>query len=513
MKHKGEKNIIVATTKFLIFLLLLLIQYFLIKYIYNQATILYIYSNWIFEAIKITSALYIVNKQDNPAYKISWLLLIMFFPIIGLILYFITGNIKLPKFIQNKVTKIIRRTHKLLTFNQTIEDEIKELDKRVYNSFTYLKNTCALPVYRNTSAKYFATGESYFESMLEDLKKAKKYILIEYFIISEGIIFNQIYKILEEKANQNVQVYILYDGIGSMINLPKQLRKKHKTNNIHIKAFNEISPIITTYINDRDHRKMTIIDGKIGYTGGINIGDEYANIEKKYGHWKDTGIKVEGNPVFTYVVMFLRLWELTTKEKLDYTFFETPTKELKKEDGFVMPYGDGPHNKFNPAENIYIDTLNKAKDYVYITSPYLVIDNEMLTALCNTALSGVDVRIMIPGIPDKKIVYIASKSYYPELLKAGVKIYEYTPGFLHSKTFISDDEISIVGSINLDYRSLYLHYELATYFYKSKINKQIKKDFEEMIKVSNEITNKNYKKPNLIIRVFEAVLRALSPMM
>lgn len=512
MKNNGEKNILVTLFKIVMFVGLVVLQLLFFNYIYSYAKDVYIYANSLFELFRVVAVLYIIYKHDNPAFKISWLIFIMITPVIGLILYFSFGNAKLPKKIKLKGDKISINSFDLLTDDKTVLDEIKKEDKRIYNCVNYIGNVSNYPVYKNSSVEYLSVGEEYFKNMISDMKKAKKYIFMEYFIIADGKILSEIMDVLKERSSCGVEVFIMCDGIGSMFTLPKGFKKMCVENNIKFRIFNKVTAKLTAYLNNRDHRKITVIDGVVAYTGGINIGDEYANVVSKYGHWKDSGIKIEGEAVWSYAVMFLRMWNLYEKNEVEYLNYKVETTS-SKEDGYVMPFCDGPYDLMNTGEDVYLNVINTAKDYVYITSPYLIIGNELLTALCNAAKSGVDVRIMVPGVPDKKIVYTATRSFYDELLKAGVKIYEYTPGFIHSKTYVCDDDVSIVGSINMDFRSLYLLYEVGTYFYKSSISKVMRDDFIKMVGVSKEVKYNYWKKRHLFTRVSEAILRALSPLL
>ena len=512
MKNSKETNRFITVLKIGIFILLVISQVYILTYIYSSAKDLYIYYNSLFMLIKFIAVLFIICKHYNPVFKISWLIFIMFMPVIGVLVYLLFTNSKMPRYIIKRLEEVTKKTKKLLSRNKEVEQEIKQIDSRIYNSINYITNTSQYPVYANSKVEYLPLGEIYFSKMIEDMKQAKKYIFLEYFIVAEGVIFDRIYEVLKERVQNGVKVYFMYDGIGSMFKVPKHIKKKFNEAGIKYKIFNRVTAIVTAYLNNRDHRKLTVIDGTIAYSGGINIGDEYANIKQRIGHWKDNGIRVEGPCVKSYIVMFIRMWNIYKKDKISYNL-DIPTYECQKTDGYIIPFGDGPYNLNNPGESIYIDTINKAKDYIYITSPYLIIDNELLLSLCKAAKSGVDVRIMLPGIPDKKLVYISSRSFYGELLKSGVKIYEYTPGFLHAKMFISDDDISIIGTINLDFRSLYLHYELATYLYKTSVTKPMKKDFLSLVKESREIKLEQVKKQSLITRFIAAILRAFSPLL
>ncbi|MEG1009926.1 MAG: cardiolipin synthase, partial [Clostridia bacterium] len=362
------------------------------------------------------------------------------------------------------------------------------------------------------SIKYFDLGEKYFDNMLNDIKNAKKYIFLEYFIISKGKLWDELFCILKEKVKEGIEVYIITDEIGSIVRYPKNFKNDMKKYGIHLNIFNPITPVITSYINYRDHRKITVIDGEIAYSGGVNIGDEYINKEIIHGHWKDTGIRITGSAINNYVIMFISSWNLYNKIQLSINKYINHNNNISST-GYIIPYCDGPNDKEKPAETIYMNVINTAKDYVYITTPYLILDNEMITSLKNAAMSGVDVRIITPHIGDKWFVHAVTRSFYSELLEAGVKIYEYKPGFIHSKTFVSDDEVSIIGTINLDFRSLYLHYECASYTYKTGVESDVKNDFILTQNKSIEININESKYNSFINKIIYSILRLFAPIM
>ena len=366
------------------------------------------------------------------------------------------------------------------------------------------------PIYKNTSVKYFGLGEEMIDALKEELKKAEHFIFMEYFIISRGRVWDEILEILKQKASEGVDVRVLYDGMVTQLN-----EKVLHANNIKCKAFNRFTPFVSSVQNNRDHRKIAVIDGHTAFNGGINLADEYANIISRFGHWKDTAVMLRGDAVWSFTVMFLQMWEIIAADE-DYRELYGPEKYGVSEiesDGFVMPYGDAPTDGENIGELVYLDIINKARDYVYITTPYLILDNEMITALGFAAKSGVDVRIIVPGIPDKWYCYCIAQSYYKDLLDVGVKVYEYAPGFVHAKNFVSDDNKAVVGTINLDYRSLFLHFECATFMYGSSAVGEIKEDFFKTLESCREIDYEYIKNIPFLKKVVNGILRTLGPLL
>ena len=348
--------------------------------------------------------------------------------------------------------------------------------------------------------------------MLEELHKAKKFIFLEYFIIEPGIMWDAILEILEEKAQQGVEVRVMYDDIGSVSTLPKNYPHILEKKGIKCIPFNRLNAFACIILNNRDHRKILVIDGKIAFSGGINIADEYINAKVKFGHWKDNGIRVTGDTVWNYTVMFLTMWNSLRNEDQDFTQFKHHFKKHNEYHGFVSAYGETPLDKENTGQDIYLNIINRANDYVYIFTPYLIIDTDMINALTLAARRGVDIRIVIPGIPDKRIIYTVSESYVEPLVKGNVKVYKYTPGFVHSKVFVSDDHVATVGTINMDYRSLYLHFECGCYIEDNEVIKEIKNDLLDTINKSHLIT-KEEAKPKFFKGLFQAILRLIAPLL
>lgn len=461
----------------------------------------------------------IINKDTNPAYKIAWIIPVLIFPLFGSVVYLFFAKNKFVSNIRMSMSTTTSSFHFLMS---TRENTLEELsDSEAYRQSRYLERYASCPVYKDTKAVYYPSGEEFFEDFLIDLKNAKDFIFLEFFIIQGGYMWNKILKILEDKVKENVDVRIIYDDFGCIAKLPRHYDRELKAKGIKCEIFNPIKFAAMPKHNNRDHRKIAIIDGKIGYTGGLNLADEYINKVQKFGYWKDSAIKLHGKAVWNLSIMFISMWNSICD---DYINFEQHLYDFdsRKEDfpelfteknGYIQPFSDNPLDIETVGENTYLNIISKAKNYVYITTPYLIITNEMCTALCNAAKSGVDVRIITPKIPDKKMVFYVTRSYYELLLSSGVKIFEFTPGFIHAKNFVSDDKYAIVGTINLDFRSLYLHFENAVWLYNSPVVGDIKEDFLNTQKVSENKTLKEMKKTPLAKRLLWSVLRVFAPMM
>lgn len=522
---KGEKNILLTFFKIIAVVVIFILQLLFMAFMYTTTKGIYLYARYAFEIIKIITVCYILYKHDSAAYKISWILFILVFPVVGIVAYILWGNSKLRKKEELKLRKIRVDTENTLESKEEVKEKLKNEDIYKYMQANYINKISGYPVYFNQGIEYFDIGENFFRSLNEDLKKAKNYIFLEFFIISQGRLWDETFEILKEKAKEGVEIKIIIDSFGSLLKKPKNLKEELKKNGIELYKFNPFSPVINGYINYRDHRKIVVIDGTIAYTGGVNLADEYANLIERFGYWKDGGIKVEGEATKSFLMMFLRNVEEITLKKVDYEkYINICEQNLNKEKldnkennknsvGFVAPFADGPDNRKNPIENIYIQTLNYAKKYVYMTTPYFIVSENILNAILNSARSGVDVRLIVPYIPDKKIVNVATKSYYEVLLEAGVKVYEYKPGFIHSKTFVSDDEVSIVGTANIDFRSMNLNFECTTWTYKTGVEKNVRKDFENMLKECKEINLDDWKKRSVFRKMAEGIISAFSPMM
>lgn len=476
----------------------------------------YDYSKYIsigFTVLQVICVLYIIWRDNNPAYQIGWIVLVCLLPVFGTTFYLLFGN-KRPA----------RSLKKKLDAQESLhQDElVREIDygiiheERLRRTASYVTDM-HYPAWQKTSTKYYPVADLMFEDMIEDLKKAEHFIFMEYFIISKGSLWEEIFAILKEKAEKGLDVRVIYDDIGSMKELPKHFEKNLKDNGIRVLSFNKMRPFLSLVYNNRDHRKITVIDGYIGYNGGANLADEYANRIVRFGHWKDGGIRLYGDACWNYTVMFLNMWNAFQKEAAkdpEYGIYRPGVwhKEDFPSDGLVQPYSDTPLDEEDLGENVYLEIINQAQDYVFIYTPYLILDEDVQTALKLAAKRHVDVRLVTPGIPDKKIVYSISRSYYEPLMRAGVKIYEYTPGFIHAKNFVSDDRVAVIGTINIDYRSLFLHFECGTLLYETDSIADIRNDCIETFRRSRLVTEEDYRK-HFIGSLFGAVLRILSPLL
>ncbi len=462
--------------------------------------------------ISLLAVIFIMNNRMNPAYKLTWVIPIMALPILGGYLYLLFGLNYHRNETEKRIEHITNHSRRVLGKNDDVINSIEVKSFHAANQSRYIQNSGGYPPYAQAETLYFEDGEQQFSKILEHLETAQEFIFMEYFIISEGIMWQKILDILKEKAAQGVDVRLIYDDAGCLFTLPKNYDKTLKEFGIKVCVFNPLRPLFSPFYNNRDHRKMTVVDGRVAFTGGINIADEYINKYEKYGHWKDSGIMIKGDVVNNMTVMFLQLWQYLTKESENVESFLRKYQDCKH-DGYVQPFSDSPLDHETVGENVYLNLINKAKRYVYITTPYLVLDNETVVAMTTAAKSGVDIRIITPHIPDKKIVHDVTRSFYEVLIESGVRIYEYTPGFIHSKNFVSDDRYGVVGTINMDYRSLYLHFECGVWIYQNSIVSDIKSDFMETLKVCNEVsyeeakTDKKYRSlKNAFFRLFAPFL-------
>lgn len=478
------------------------------------------YSRYISIGLNILSiliVLWIVNQKINPSYKLGWTLLIMAVPIFGLVLYLLFGRSRIATVLQNRYEEILQDSSRYMHQNPETMVRMKEEDLSAANQSEYIRRYSGFPLHENTTAEYFQVGDDMFPVLIRELEQAKHYIYIEYFIINDGVMWQTILDILERKAAEGVDVRLIYDDFGCLTTLPHKYEETLKAKGIQCQVFNRFRPILNIIQNNRDHRKICVIDGHTGFTGGINLADEYINQKERFGHWKDTAVMLKGEAVWNMTAMFLDMWTVITGSKESWNFEDYfPHRyhpEVFESDGFVQPFCDTPLDKEVVGENVYLNIINRAKHYVYICTPYLIIDNEMMTALCLAAKSGVDVKIMTPGVPDKKIVFLLTQSYYEQLLEAGVEIYEYQPGFLHAKSFVCDDEVSVVGTINLDYRSLYLHFEDGVWMYKNRVIEDIRQDFMETLDYCQPIDIEFCRSRNIVVRTAQSILRLLAPML
>ena len=458
----------------------------------------------------IIMILYLFNCSMDASAKLTWLFLIMLAPVPASIFLWFTQKNFGHRMVKERTAELIEATKDMLQQDKDTLYAPELIESGTDDLCRYVNRSGCFPIYKNTSTTFFPSGEAKFEAMLEELKKAEKFIFLEYFIITEGFMWGSILKILADKAAQGVDVRVMYDGMCEISTLTADYPKRLAKLGIKCKPFSAIHPFLSSHYNYRDHRKILVIDGKVAFNGGVNLADEYINKEERFGHWKDTAVMVKGQAVESFTLMFLQMWNLTEQ---DVKWDECKVEASAESDGYVMPYCDCPLDGERVGESVYMDILYRAKHYVHIMTPYLILDNELETALKYAAQRGVDVKIILPGIPDKKIAYSLAKSHYSQLVKYGVKIYEYDPGFVHAKVFVSDNEKAVVGTINLDYRSLYHHFECATYMYKTSCVSEIEADYQETLKKCSAVTNESIKNEKIFYKVFGAIVKILAPLM
>lgn len=498
---------------------LLVLQLLLIAATLLRISEYLVYFDILLKIISLITVVIIINRHSNPTYKLAWVVPILVFPMFGGLFYlFITGQMHTKVFFK-RLSDLEKEITQHYPQNSDVLSEIAAVHPERENTVRYINNVSGHCAYLLSCAEYFSTGEEMFASLLKELKKAQKYIFIEFFIIKEGKMWNSVLEILKEKVSQGVDVRVMYDGMGSMTLLPKNYPQQLRKMGIKCSVFSPFTPFLSATQNNRDHRKILVIDGKVAYTGGVNLSDEYININYPYGHWKDMGVMIKGEAAFSFTMMFLQLWWHSCRTKENIRDFEPSFSQEEKDEfsqkgrGYAMPYSDMPNDQYQTGEFIYLDIINKAKKYIYITTPYLILDQETVNALTNAARSGVDVKIICPLIADHWYARAVAYSYYKELTVAGVKLYEYMPGFIHGKTFCSDDEIAVVGSINLDYRSLYLHFECASWFLDCPVVYSVLDDFKETLKKCRLITVDYCTNMSSIQKIINAVLRLFAPLM
>lgn len=466
-------------------------------------------------SLSFMMSIYIINKNENPSYKLAWIILIMTLPIFGGLIYALFGGQKVPKELQKRDHESQENVQGIIWQDTSLLEELEEMDPVAHKQARYIWENADFPMYKHTETTFFTIGEEKFRAMMEELKKAEKFIFLEYFIVEEGIMWNTILDILCDKVSQGVEVRMLYDDAGCVGTLPANYEKKLRRMGIACKVFNPLKARLAMQMNNRDHRKILVIDGVVAMTGGINLADEYINKKLRFGHWKDCSVMLRGEAVWSFTLMFLQFWNYDEKVKDDFFTYKADIKAFAdiETDGFVQPFSDSPTDSENVGECTHINMINGANTYVFATTPYLVIDNETKTSLTLAAKNGVDVRILVPHIPDKWYVFAVTQSNYKDLIEAGVKIYEYTPGFVHAKTFVVDDKMAIVGTVNMDYRSYYLHYECGVWFYRSKVVDTVKTDYLDCLEKSHRVTLEECKAVKWPVRVMRGILNLFSPMM
>lgn len=463
------------------------------------------------EIFSIIMVIYVYNRNDNPSYKLAWIALILIMPTAGGVLYLLFGGKKVSKELRRIVLTSEHDTEGIINQEEKLIHELKNESIEASKQANYLWKHGGFPCYSNTKTTFIKSGEDYYQHLIEELNKAEKFIFLEYFILEEGKMLNGILEILAQKVQQGIDVRLMFDDAGSIAKLDQHFDKKLRKLGIKFKIFNPLRAKLIIQMNNRDHRKLTVIDNKVGFCGGINLADEYINEKEIYGHWRDQAVMLEGSGVSSLTFMFLQFWNFGISNKDD--FYECLKLYPSEDDGYVTPFSDSPTDDESVGYFAHLNIIHSADKYIYIQTPYLILDNVLKDGLTLASKNGVDVRIMVPHIPDKKYVNQVTKSNYEALLASGVRIYEYTPGFVHAKTIIADDEFGVIGSINFDYRSYFLHFENGIWMYKSKAILDCKSDFLQTLEKCKEITYEEYMKTNAIVRILRSVLNLFSPLL
>lgn len=457
---------------------------------------------------------HVVSEKNKGAYKTTWVFLILAFPLFGGLMYLLFSFQTSTRRLSKKVRHVEEKNRVQLALPGSGYDKAKQKVGELFPQVRYLQDTMGFPIYDHSSVRYFSPGETLFKELLLELEKAEQYIFLEFFIVQEGVMWDSILTILKRKAADGVKVRLIYDDIGCFLLLPNDYPKQMKQAGIECVRFNPFRPLLTATQNNRDHRKIISIDGKVAYTGGANLADEYINAIEKHGYWKDAGILVDGNAAWSFTVMFLEMWQICTGVQEDFSVYY-PWSDRSCEicsEGFVQPYADSPLDSENVGEHVYLQILNQAHEYVYITTPYLIVDDSVVSALVLAAKRGVDVKIVVPHRWDKRLIHMTTRSYYRQLIQAGIQVFEYEPGFMHAKTFVCDDRVATVGTTNLDFRSLYLHFECGALLFNNSTIIDIKNDFLDTLGNCHQITQKECSS-NFLLHLFQDFLRLFAPLM
>lgn len=455
----------------------------------------------------------LLNSQLDSTAKNTWLVVIMLLPVFGALLYWYTQSEVGHRAVKKRVQQLIDQTSEELPQKKETLDRLWEENPGAAALARYINRNSCHPVYENTAVSYFPSGEIMWTEMLRQLEEAKQFIFLEYFIVDEGLMWGKILEILAKKARQGVDVRVMYDGTCEFTTLPHDYPKRLQQLGIKCRMFAPVVPLMSTHYNYRDHRKILVIDGQTAFTGGVNLADEYINHIEKYGHWKDAAVMLQGEAARSFCLMFLQMWNITEQKPEFDSFLKAPALVTAEHPGFVLPYGDCPLDNDKVGEQVYMDILNRATHYVHIMTPYLILDGELETALKFAAERGVEVKLILPGISDHPSAYALAKTHYAALLESGVQIYEYTPGFVHSKVFVSDDREAVVGTINLDYRSLYHHFECAAWMYNTACIGEIEKDFANTLPKCRLVTRETIWTGHRGLQIFGCLLKAIAPLM
>lgn len=514
--EKGKKGVLkMIFSRFGVVLLLLVVQIlflFGLFFKFRQLAPHYVGLSAVFYIFMIVV---LINSKHNASIKITWLIVMIIFPIFGALLYLYTSIEIGHRALKKRLSRILEETKNAIPQNKETEKKAEAESPELNALAHYISHTGCYPVYDNTKVTYFSIGEEMFENMLAEVEAAKEFIFLEYFIVDEGYMWGKLLNVLERKAKEGVEVRLMYDGTCEFALLPRTYPKKLEKIGIQCKVFAPITPLVSTHYNYRDHRKILVTDGRTAFTGGINLADEYINRINRFGHWKDTGIMMKGDAAASFTLMFLQMWHVN-EMLCDFSPYLKKSENIAGNEtvkGFVMPYGVCPLSDENVGESVYADILNRAHNYVYMTTPYLIMDGELEKSICFAAKRGVDVRLLLPYVSDSFVSMTLAKTHYANLINAGVRIYEYLPGFVHSKMFVSDDLRAVVGTINMDYRSLYHHFECAAYLSGVDCIGDIKKDFIETLEKCREVTLESVRKEKWYIRLIGNVMKFIAPLL
>ena len=513
LKIMDNKWIRVVFRRRILIISLILAQLIFIFFLIARTEQAFRYVSYVLEGFSVIVCIHIINRKDKSAYKLTWIFLILLFPIFGGPVYAFFHTQSSPRKLRRQMAAINSHLKAYFFSKADVLPELEGENRECMPQAHYLQHRAGFPLFKHTRTQFFNSGESFYKAAMAEMEKAEKYIFLEFFILRRGEMLDPILDLLEKKAAKGLDVRIIYDDLGCFMSLPSDFKKELEQRGIKCLVFNPFKPILSSLQNNRDHRKIISIDGKTAFTGGMNLADEYINSLDRFGHWKDAAIMISGEAAWSLTLIFLQMWNLGKKQPEDPGLLDPWIEPCPVEsDGYVQPYADSPIDEENVGENVYIHIINNAKKYVYINTPYLVVDDNILSALCLSAKSGVDVRIVTPQRWDKWIVSVASRSYYRQLIQNGVKVYEYTKGFNHSKTFVSDDRVATVGTTNLDFRSLYLHFECGVWMYKSSSVAMIKEDYLNTLEVCREISVRDCSR-NIAQHFFQDVLRLFAPLM
>ena len=516
MNVEGKEHVKNGIKRAVFAAIAIVLQVIMIYILYFRIESRYAWVSHLITLLAVLLVLYVYSMHTTPSVKMPWLILISAFPILGVFLFLMLGI--------NRGTKKMIRRYKtldelilpLLPANNEELNSVEAKDRGVANQCRYIRDYARYPVYNNTDIRFYPDGAEGFNAQLEELKKAERFIFMEYHAIEDSASFKPLHAILKEKAAAGVDVRIFYDYVGSMGFIGNSFIDKMEADGIRCRVFNPMNPVLNFFINNRDHRKITVIDGKVGFTGGYNLADEYFHVTEPYGFWLDTGVRLEGDAVKSLTVTFLENWNAIRDDDRDDTDYTSIVKDVpyeSQEKGFVQPYADSPLDYEHVGENVYMNVLRDAKEYAWFITPYLIITDEMNSAFAIAAKSGVDVRIITPGIPDKKLVYSLTRSYYAGLVRNGVRIFEFTPGFCHAKQCVSDDKVATCGTINLDFRSLYHHFENGVFMYDCQAVSDMKKMFEDTFPKCREVTDEYKTGRSRFRRLKQLVLRLIAPLL